>query len=402
MHIAFWSPAWPLAKFQNGVITYVHWMKQGLERQGHRVSVFTKHLDDSTNESNVHLVREGPRRLRDRILSRLLGPLSPAPNEVFRFSAAIAAEISRVHRQDPIDIIDMEESFGWFADFARRTALPLVVRLHGPGFLAMTGDELDTAFGREKIEREGQALRLASAIAAPSQVTLTQTIQRYGLTPKEAWHIVNPLDMDGNTPQWSLERCGRDTILFVGRFDLIKGADVLLKAFLTLLQERPKLTLIFVGPDSGLIGPDQKRTHFEEYCASLFPAPLRGRVDYRGPVGNRQVADLRVQAMVTVVASRWESQGYTLLEAMLQGCPVVSTDAGGCAESVIDGVTGRLARSEDVEDYADQLRLVLNDPQGAAAMGAAARRHVSDEHSAAKVAAKSVELYQRVIAARAR
>jgi glycosyltransferase involved in cell wall biosynthesis len=390
-----------LAKFQNGIITYVHWMKHGLERQGHRVSVFTRHLDGSS-EPNVYLVREGRRRLRDRILGRLFRPLLPAQNEVFRFSAAIAAEISRVHGRDPIDIIDMEESFGWFADVAKLTALPLVVRLHGPAFLSLVKEEINTAFGQEKIEREGRALRLAPIIVSPCQLTLTQTMQRYGLTPKEARHIVNPLTMDGNTPLWRSDRCDRDTILFVGRFDLRKGADVLLKAYLKLLQERPKLKLIFAGPDSGILDADGKLTHIAEYCASLFPAPLRNRVDYRGPVGNRQVADLRVQAMVTVVASRWESQGYTLLEAMLQGCPVVSTDAGGCPESVINGVTGRLARSEDVDDYAAQLRLILDDPRGAAAMGAAARQHVSDEHSAATVAARSIELYERVVSQHAR
>jgi glycosyltransferase involved in cell wall biosynthesis len=87
---------------------------------------------------------------------------------------------------------------------------------------------------------------------------------------------------------------------------------------------------------------------------------------------------------------------------MLQGCPVVSTDAGGCAESVVNGVTGRLARSEDIEDFVVQLRRVLDDPQGAAALGAAGRRYVGDEHSTAKVAAKSVDLYERVISEHAR
>ena len=30
MHIAMWSPAWPLEKYQNGIVTYVHWMKREL------------------------------------------------------------------------------------------------------------------------------------------------------------------------------------------------------------------------------------------------------------------------------------------------------------------------------------------------------------------------------------
>jgi glycosyltransferase involved in cell wall biosynthesis len=336
------------------------------------VGVYEVQLDDSTPRAQRLSCTRG---LRAGCAIAYAGPavqtaVSPGQNEVFRISAAIAAEISRVHRRDPIDIIDMEESFGWFADVARLTALPLLVRLHGPAFLTMTGDELEAAFGREKIEREGQALRLAAAIASPSQANLTQTIRRYGLTPKEARHIVNPLDMDSNTPRWSLERCERDTILFVGRFDLIKGADVLLKAFRKLLQERPKLKLIFVGPDSGLIGLDQKRTHFDEYCASLFPAPLRGRVDYRGPVGNRQVAELRVQAMVTVVASRWESPGYTLSGSHAPGVPGRQHGRRWLPRERYRRRYRSAGESPRTSmHYAAQLRLVLDDPQGAAATG---------------------------------
>jgi len=400
MHIAFWSPAWPLAKFQNGIVTYVHWMKLELERRGHRVSVFTEVLDQSSTESNVHLVRDARRPLMRRVLRRLSRPWASAENDVFGFSAVIAAAILQVHRRNPIDIIEMEESFGWFADVARLTSLPVVARLHGPAFLSLVEDELDTSFGREKIEREGRALRLATAISSPCQSTLRQTIDRYQLTPPVARLIVNSLTMDSDVPVWSLNGCDPDTILFVGRFDLRKGADIVLKSFFLLLHDRPNLKLIFVGPDSGLSGPHGKRTPFAEYCALLFPAPVRNRVDYRGPVGNREVADLRVKAMVTVIASRWENPGYTLLEAMLQGCPVVSTDAGGCPESVINGVTGRLARSEDVQDFAAQLRNILDDPQGAAAMGRAARRHVSEDHSVVKVAAQSLALYERVISSR--
>jgi glycosyltransferase involved in cell wall biosynthesis len=114
-------------------------------------------------------------------------------------------------------------------------------------------------------------------------------------------------------------------------------------------------------------------------------------------VGNREVAKLRANAMVTVVASRWENPGYTLLEAMFQGCPVVSTDAGGCPESVINGVTGRLAKSEGPDDFAVQLCAMLDDPEAAKVMGQAARRHVTELHSAARVAAESLALYERVI-----
>jgi glycosyltransferase involved in cell wall biosynthesis len=399
MHIAFWSPAWPIEKFSNGIITYVHWMKRELDRQGHRVSVFTRELDSSVRDPAVYLVKGRP--LWDRVKRRISGTPSSVEQGVFNYSAAIAARIRQVHRRDPIDIVEMEESFGWFADVEVLTGLPVLVKLHGPAFLSLVENELASSFGKEKIDREGQALRRSSAIIAPSQRALSETINRYGLTPKYKRHIVNPLTMDEGAPLWGLQTCDRNTILFVGRFDLLKGADIALQAFLLALKERPNLKLIFVGPDNGLSMPDGTQSHFSAYCDALFPKSFRDRVDYRGRLSNREIIQLRTQAMVTVIASRWESQGYTVLEAMYQGCPVVSTDAGGVPESVIDGVTGRLARSEDPHDFAVKIGSMLEDPEGAEAIGQAARQHVIAHHAAAKVAAETLEMYREIVSGRA-
>src|ERR1700730_2700970 len=164
MHIAFWSPAWPMAKFQNGIITYVHWMKRELERRGHQVSVFTGDLDPSTSERRVYHVRYSSPAIWHRVLDRLSKPWRAKRARGFGFARVISAEISKVHQREPIDIIEMEESFGWFAEVGRLTSIPVLVKLHGPAFLSLVEDELNTAFAREKIEREGRALRLATTI----------------------------------------------------------------------------------------------------------------------------------------------------------------------------------------------------------------------------------------------
>jgi len=395
MHIAMWSPAWPLEQYQNGIVTYVHWMKRELEQRGHRVSVFTDaRYAGSSNDSDVHFVRP---RLRDRLLRRIADLGRPIEFSIFDYSAVISAGISSVHRRDPIDVIEMEESFGWFADVKRRTSIPVLVKLHGPAFLSMVEGELDTPLVRERIEREGEALRLASAIVSPSKLTLAQTLERYRLAPKIQGHIVNPVTMNEEAPIWDLDRCDRNTILFVGRFDLRKGADVALKAFALLLKDRHNLKLIFVGPDEGLPASGGAQIRFDAYRELLFSAEDRARIDFRGRMANHEIAKLRTQTMLTVVASRWENQGYALLEAMLQGCPVVSTDAGGCPESVTHGVTGLLAKSEDPGDFAIQMRAMLDDPMRAKDMGHAARQHVIEQHSAATVAALALDAYQRVI-----
>jgi glycosyltransferase involved in cell wall biosynthesis len=189
--------------------------------------------------------------------------------------------------------------------------------------------------------------------------------------------------------------------MFVGRFDKRKGGDVVLEAFALLLKERPGLKLVFVGPDVGLLGADGSRVMFQQHLERVIPATVRDRVDYRGRMPNPEIAKLRTSAMAIVVASRWENPGYTALEAMLQGCPVVCSNADACPEIIDHGVTGLLAASADPRAFADQIAAMLDDPERAAAMGAAARQYVIDNNAAAKVATSSLEIYRKAIASAA-
>ena len=270
-----------------------------------------------------------------------------------------------------------------------------------PAFLSLVDEELATAFGGERVKREGLALGQSEAIASPCAITLTQTIERYGLRPAIAGHVVNPMAGDANASLWDAATCDRDTLLFVGRFDARKGGDLVIEAFARLLETRPMLRLVFAGPDRGLRQLDGTLTSIDAFIAANVPSHLRDRVDFRGALPHREVSALRASAAVTMLASRWENQGYTALEAMLQRCPVVSSDAGGCPEIIEHGRTGLLARTGDAIDLAAQLARMLDDPAAAAAMGVQARRHVVENHAADKVAAQSLALYEQVIAHRA-
>lgn len=395
LHIALWSPAWPLAQYQNGIITYVDCMRLALEALGHRVSIFTAELGEGVTDREVHLTRQS----LWKPVARLLIPKKPSYGDgVFESSKLFASELLRVHRKNPIDVVEMEESFGWNADVARRTGIPMVVRLHGPSFLTFVEEELTTDFAQLRIEREGEALRKARMIVSPSRMALSQTIERYQLTSPEMHHIVNPLKMDEDTPLWRLGECDRESILFVGRFDQLKGADVVLQAFLAALRQRPQLRLMFVGPDRGLSVAPGKVVSFDQYREELFPPELRNRVQYLGSMANLDIAQLRTRCMVTVVGSRFEMAPFTLVEAMFQGCPVVCTDAGGCPEIVAHEVNGRLASSGNPESFKAEILAIINDPPGAERLGQAARRYVLDRHAPSAVATASVQLYRRLLA----
>ena len=393
MHIAFFSPVWPPGSSPSGVVTYISWMRKGLLAQGHRVSIFAGLVAAGEDDSFTHQVGKS---LMDRLRHALTLRRS-ARYRIFDAEKVIASAILRTHKIDPIDVIEMEESFGWAASVARITKIPMVVKLHGPAFMTLDVDELQTELGQEKVRREGDALRLLPAIIAPSRYVLRDTLARYDIQPSISEQVGNPVALADDSQLWDACQCDRDTLLFVGRFDRIKGGDLMLLAFQIMLAKRPQLKLVFVGPDNGLLQPDGTLIYFKQFLDSLNDSALSRAVSYLGRLMPADVAALRPRAFVTAITSRQENQAYTVLEAMLQGCPVVCTDNAGSSESVQHGVTGMLSRCDDPADIAAQLDRLVQQPDLAASLGRAAREYVLRTHSPEAVVGKTVNVYQRAI-----
>lgn len=396
MHVALVAPAWPPESNSNGIVTYVKWMREGLIRNGCRVSILAFIVDDVCRDLDVY--RIGPLPFGSSFVSRLRSRVVGHKPSAYDGGVQIAATLTQLGRKSRIDVVEMEESFGWAAAVREVTQLPVVVKLHGPAFLTLVEEELKTAFGAEKVRREGLALARLPFLLSPSRGHLENTVAHYRLQPTIAEHLVNPLGLTGGTRLWAANRCDSKSLLFVGRFDKIKGGDVVIRAFQLLLREWPTLRLDFVGPDTGLIQPNGGLLGIEAFVQSLDDPQLASAIVIRGRLHPGEIASLRAQAACVIVASRTESQGYTALEAMLQGCPVVCTDVAGLRESVQHGINGLKARSGDAEDLALQLSKIIGDPSFGARLGAEARNYVLAHHDPVSVAARTINVYQRAVA----
>ena len=400
MHIAIFSPSWPPGKSTNGIVTYVAQIKDEFAIRGHRVSLLVGQVVDGQATSGIHVVEPA---FLTRVQRWAKTKVGFASDFVDSYAKDIAAVLARINEAEPVDVLEMEESFGWAAEVARRTRIPTVVKLHGPAFMSLVDEELKSPSAIARIAQEGIALALARVVTSPARRTLDETIARYCLSPPICRHIVNPLTLPQSAPLWNLDACQPKTLLFVGRFDKRKGGDIVLRAFRQLLEAEPDLLLTFVGPDAGVVGAEGRPIHFEEMRAALFTAEMSKRILFRGKLSPTEIYALRARAFAIIIASRWENQGYTALEAMLQGCPVVSSDAGGQGELIEHGISGLLAKTGSAEDLAAKIKMLLDDPEWAASLGRRAREYVLHTHSPATVVTQTLAVYAEAIAdARAR
>lgn len=142
-------------------------------------------------------------------------------------------------------------------------------------------------------------------------------------------------------------------LLYVGRVCEQKGTDLLVDAYAKLRAEGRPVRLVVAGP-IGQFGHDG---------SDAITAKLQANDGlYLGPVDEAVLPSVYNMADVFVLPTRnSEMFGMAAIEAQACGRPVLCSNHGGLPE-VVNPSSGLLFRSGDVDDLAQQLRLLMDDP----------------------------------------
>ena len=394
--VGFFSPGWPPETTQNGVVTYVSSIVDGLSELGHQSHIFAPPFrKQSPTQTAIDITRGRPSDFFEKLHTRINSEIYYAND----FAKNVQRNIKTLEKTSRLDLFEMEESMGLPHFLKRRINTPIITRLHGPWFLngAILGLQTDDAFTR-RVQREGKAIAEALAISAPSRNVLELTREYYGLPLEEAVVIPYPIASVPKTQQWKIETCDRNLIVFIGRFDRHKGGDLMIDAFAKTIRQKPDLKLCFIGPDRGFKDNYGRVWQLEEYIQERLPNALeKGQISWLGAQPPQTLREMRLRAYLTVVPSRYETFGYTALEALSQGCPIVGADSGGIPEIISDGITGQLFRSGDSEDLAIKITHLLNNPEVVAKMGEQAGQNCERRFSLKAIAQQSLDFYHEVL-----
>jgi 1,2-diacylglycerol 3-alpha-glucosyltransferase len=182
-------------------------------------------------------------------------------------------------------------------------------------------------------------------------------------------------------------------VVSVGRLAREKSLDLLLAAFAHASQADPLIRLLLVGD-----GP----LRAELQARAQEPA-LDGLVHLTGGVPRLRALALAAGSDLFAFASRTETQGLVLAEALTVGVPVVALEGPGVHDSVRDGIDGEVVPREPLAGAArrlgDAIRALAADPQRRAVMSAAAREGAA-RFALDKRIGEVVDLYWKVLASR--
>jgi len=168
----------------------------------------------------------------------------------------------------------------------------------------------------------------------------------------------------------------------IGRLSYEKGPDLAVQVFDLLNQRGVKFQGVFFG-DGPMMG--ELRTDAERFG-------LENMVHFPGR--EVDVTERLAEFAAVLIPSRSEQMPMTLLEAMAAGRPVVAAGVGSIATIVDNAVNGFVVKAGNVNEMANALQRVLQNPEEAAKIGEEARAAVVERYSADAMVSGYVQVYK--------
>ena len=247
--------------------------------------------------------------------------------------------------------------------------VPLVSTFHTFARVKALGGDPESDL-REQSEAE--VIGCSDAICVSCTEEERQFIDLYG-NPPGTIEIVAPgvehaffAPGDQRGARKALELGDGPVLLFVGRIQPLKGADVAVKSLAAL--NRPDAKLLIVGGASGAEGDAE----LAKVHALIQEHGLEAQVRFVEPQQHHILSTYYRAADVVLVPSRSESFGLVALEAAACGTPVVANAVGGLLTIVEHGRTGFLVADRQPDVFARHIAQILDDPALAARMSSAA------------------------------
>jgi D-inositol-3-phosphate glycosyltransferase len=370
-----------------GMNVYVRALATALARAGVECDVYTR--TEHAAQPAVVQVEPG-----FQVVHVDAGPRAPVPKHTLSalVDPFVDESMRRMLDREPVDVLHGNYWLSGAVAHRLKHALdvPLVATFHTLARVKAEAGVDDDSGHRTRVEHEVIAcadLMLASTNDERAQLASLYDAEpdRIEVVPPGVDHTVFlPGDRDA-----ARHRLGIDAarvLLFVGRIQRLKGADLAIRCLAAL--DDPKLALVIVGGPSGLDGAtEQARLH-----ALADELGVAGQIRWVKPRRHDRLADYYRAADVCIVPSRSESFGLVALEAAACGTPVVAAAVGGLRSLVDHEHTGFLVEGRDPAEFAAPVERLLGDGILAGEMGVSAQAR-SKRYSWSMTAARLRRLY---------
>lgn len=352
-------------------------LAQALIDAGHRVTVVTHRRGQpavTLRGAGVDFIQvDSRRRAREQALDWWRAE---------RNSMALAAATSGA------DVVHAHWSYEW-ALAGLESGLPLVVTVHDAPLTVVAHNPDPYRILRLMLAWHVRwRLRSKTRLIAPSPY-LAQAWKRQMLWRGPVKVLPNISDAPVNIHR---QPAPSPLVIEVSNGDRLKNVKSLLRAFADVRTSIHQARLTLIGPELGVGGSIRGWASKRQ---------LDDGVDFRGPLSREQTAREMAQAWVHAHASREESFGMTILEAMTLGVPVIAGKRAGAAPWLLDhGRAGVLTRVGSPKKFAAALIALLEDAPLREHLSQESRDRAAREFGSSPIAAAHVALYEEAMGTR--
>lgn len=189
-----------------------------------------------------------------------------------------------------------------------------------------------------------------------------------------------------SVPEVACSPGSNQDILFLGRLDVRKSPDVLLRAAIKMLNEHPGSKLIFGGDG-----------YLERYEALARELGIEERCEFLGWITGEDKEQLFCRAGVFCLPSKNEGMPMSVLEAMAHGIPTIATPVGGVPQIIENGVNGYIIPVDDATALSAVLCKLADLPELRSTVGEAGRKTVEHGFNIERNVVELDRLYKGVI-----
>ena len=367
----------------NGVSTSIQTFRRELARRGHETTLVAPAYP-APHEDDARTVRVPSRPV----------PLDPE-DRAMRWRAL--SRLDRLLAEERFDLVHVQTPFlAHYAGIrlARRRAVPVIATYHTLfeeylfHYVPLVPRGVMRALARRISRGQCDAL---DAVIVPS-TAMRETLERYGVRTRiEIVPTGIPLAeiSGGDGMRFRAARSvapSRPVLLYVGRVAFEKNIGFLLRVLPRVRRDIPDALLVVCGEGPALA----KLTRLARALGLAEAVRFVGYLDR-----TTHLLDCYRAADAFVFASRTETQGLVLLEAMALGVPVVSTAVMGTRD-IVGPERGALVAADDEEDFAAKVVRLLRDRALRARLSAEGREYART-WSATALTLRMEALYRSVL-----
>lgn len=355
----------------NGVVLSTEAFKQALERKGHEVFIFTSsHKDADRKEDRKENIFRCPS------IPIRLGYGYSFPTFFSREAKKIMRSCDVFHAMHPFSIC----KYG--LKIAKRHSIPIAFTNHTrydlyAHYVPVIGGKVQIYLVRYVTHFAKQCDR----VIVPSNNVRSILVHEYG--------IKNIITVPNGLPDYLYRgtkvKRKKNQIIYAGRLAEEKSVDVVLKAFEKVLRKKGHFTLVIAGEG-------EERERLEQLAINLG---IRRNVRFIGFIPHNQISCYYRQSEFFVTASKTETYGMALAEAMASGCIPVVVDAPGNNDLVKNGFNGILV-SDSSQSLADAILKLSASPKKRSVIRKNAMKSAEDLNIN-KTVKKLIGIYQSMI-----